>query len=425
MALTMTAALAVLAAVGTTATPAPPATTAATAATGAVGSVVQEGGPLVVTSGEEGAVTARVKVALSHYTGGTMSARLLLPTLVLGAGDEGPAYVTVTSTCAVNGGAFQPCSWDSASNVAPLPEVDTQPGYSTVLTYDIRVDAGSHAALLGTVAATLEVADEDGRVTDRGPVSFQFVKGTPEAWLRTTVLARDTSGVLWQYESSGRPDKPALRARTRIGGGWNIYTAVVPVTSRTAAGEGALMARDKDGVLWYYEASGNTAAPFKPRVRVGGGWNIYTALTGYATGLLARDKDGGLWRYPFHSSGDPAHVLDTRRSMGGGWNIYTAIAGQPQGYNPVARDKNGVLWAYTTGNWSYWGFEPRTRVGAGWNIYNTLTWTAALTGAGNNLIARDTTGKLWAYDTAYRGDNLIPTTRKQIGYGWGIYNMIL
>ncbi|MEV7566273.1 tachylectin-related carbohydrate-binding protein [Streptomyces tanashiensis] len=420
-ALVVTAALTAAVTVGTTAATAATAPPASTASTTATGTVVQEGGPLVVPSGEEGPATARVKVALSHYTGGKMKARLLLPTQPHEAGNELPSYAGVESTCAVNGGAFQPCSWDSPQNVAALPEADTEAGWSTTLTYDIRVDAGSYAERLGNLTATLEVTDEAGKVTDRGPVTFQFVKGTPEAWLRTTVLARDKAGVLWQYESSGHADKP-LKARTRIGGGWNAYTAIVPVTARSAAGEGDLMARDKDGVLWWYEASRNTAAPFKPRQRVGGGWNQYTALTGYGTGLLARDKAGTLWRYSFTGADDPAYALESRRNMGGGWNIYTAIAGEAQGYSPVARDKDGVLWAYST---RFPGFYPRTRVGGGWNAYNSLAWTGRLTGTGANLIARDASGKLWAYDSVYRDSRLIPvSTRKQIGTGWDIYNAI-
>ncbi|MGW1118585.1 hypothetical protein ACWD5B_15980 [Streptomyces tanashiensis] len=419
-ALVVTAALTAVATTATTAAtaaPAPPATTAAAS----TGTVVQEGGPLVVTSGEEGAATARVEVALSHYTGGRMKARLLLPTQPYVPGNELPSYAAVDSTCAVDGGAFQPCSWDSPYNEAALPEVDTEPGYETTLTYDIRVNASSGAVDLGKVTATLEVTDEAGKVTDRGPVTFQFVEGTPEAWLRTTVLARDKAGVLWQYEGSGHPDKP-LRARTRIGGGWNAYTAIVPVTTRSAAGEGDLMARDKDGVLWWYQASRNTAAPFKPRQRVGGGWNQYTALTGYGTGLLARDKAGTLWRYSFTGATDPAYALESRRNMGGGWNIYTAIAGEAQGYSPVARDKDGVLWAYSS---RFPGFYPRTRVGGGWNAYNSLTWTGRLTGSGAGLIARDTAGKLWAYDSVYRDSRLVPVSpRKEIGHGWDIYDAI-
>ncbi|SEN41251.1 hypothetical protein [Actinacidiphila rubida] len=54
-----------------------------------------------------------------------------------------------------------------------------------------------------------------------------------------------------------------------------------------------------NGVLWYYQASWNTAEPFRPRVRIGAGWNIYTSVVGTGTqaafpgqgdGLVARDK---------------------------------------------------------------------------------------------------------------------------------------
>jgi hypothetical protein len=39
-----------------------------------------------------------------------------------------------------------------------------------------------------------------------------------------------------------------------------------------------LLARDSGGVLWQYTGAGNATAPFKPRVRIGAGWQIYNAL---------------------------------------------------------------------------------------------------------------------------------------------------
>ncbi len=38
------------------------------------------------------------------------------------------------------------------------------------------------------------------------------------------------------------------------------------------------MARDREGVLWFYAGTGDPSAPFAPPVRVGGGWNTYTML---------------------------------------------------------------------------------------------------------------------------------------------------
>ncbi|GGU92875.1 hypothetical protein GCM10010275_32620 [Streptomyces litmocidini] len=110
--------------------------------------------------------------------------------------------------------------------MATLPEADTRAGYETTLTYDIRVDAHGYAEHLGNVTAILEVADGAGAVTDRGPVAFRSVEGAPEANPRTAVLARDTSGRLWQGESSGHPDKP-LEAREQIGYGWDVYDTIL------------------------------------------------------------------------------------------------------------------------------------------------------------------------------------------------------
>ncbi|MFD0077792.1 hypothetical protein ACFVIY_35710 [Streptomyces sp. NPDC127166] len=404
--------------------------------TASTGTVTQEGGPLVVPSGEEGPVTTRVTVRLSHYTGGKIKARLLLPTKPHEAGSELPAYHAVASTCAVNGGAFKACSWANWANVATLPEVDTQAGYDTTLTYDIRVDATSTGAYLGDVPAYLEVTDEAGTVTDRGPVSFKFVKGTPEANLRTTVLARDKAGVLWQYESSGRADKP-LKARERIGGGWNAYTSITSLTHRTAAGEGALVTRDRDGVLWYYQGSGNPDAPFKPRVRIGGGWNQYTAIVGHGGGLVARDKDGKLWVYLRSGSDDPTQMFMTRGLVGSGWNAYNLIAGRGGGYEAVARDTGGVLWSYgfrQGGGGYYEVYAPRTRIGGGWNVYDSVVSTGDLDGSildpgtSDDFLARDKDGRLWFYAgrRAAVGPATVPgPTRRQIGSGWGIYDAIL
>ncbi|CAM5335651.1 hypothetical protein STANM309S_03998 [Streptomyces tanashiensis] len=65
------------------------------------------------------------------------------------------------------------------------------------------------------------------------------------------------------------------------------------------------MARDRDGVLWLYYATGDRTAPFASRVRLGGGWNVYDHLFGIGDNngdgwadLLARDTAGNLlWLY--------------------------------------------------------------------------------------------------------------------------------
>ncbi len=39
-----------------------------------------------------------------------------------------------------------------------------------------------------------------------------------------------------------------------------------------------LVARDKDGVLWFYQGTGSASAPFKGRTKIGNGWKIYGML---------------------------------------------------------------------------------------------------------------------------------------------------
>ncbi|WP_405856476.1 hypothetical protein OG361_23365 [Streptomyces sp. NBC_00090] len=413
---------------GGTATAAVPPAAGATS-TSTTGTVVQEGGPLVVPSGEE-VVTTRVTVTLPADASGPVKARLLLPITYEFAGDAWDFQDDIKATCSVNGGAYQPCPWlQPVEGVNQGPYVATMPvtEAATTLTYDIRIESGIGARRHGDVNGTLEVGAGGAPDLASGPVVFQFARNTPAANLRTTVLARDKAGVLWQYESTGLHEKP-LKARERIGGGWNIYTSIAPLGERTAAGEGSLVARDKDGVLWHYQGSGNPDAPFKPRVRVGGGWNTYTAITTRGGGLMARDREGVVWYYPQTWDGSPSVPLQPPRLVTDGWNVYSAIVGQGQspGYGVVTRDTAGVLWSHTP-SWQVSGFLPRVRLGGGWNAYDRITYARNLAGSRyGDYLARDKEGRLWFYEGLTRNGNLVPSpTRRQIGWGWGIYDAIL
>lgn len=116
----------------------------------------------------------------------------------------------------------------------------------------------------------------------------------------------------------------------RIGSGWNAYTTLVGAGDLTGDGHPDLLARDTCGVLWLYAGTGNTSAPYNHRIRIGSGWNIYTALV--VVGDVTDDGHPDL----------------------------------------VARDHNGVLWLYTGAGGSTPLFEPRTRIGSGGNEYNSL-----------------------------------------------------
>jgi len=190
------------------------------------------------------------------------------------------------------------------------------------------------------------------------------------------LLGRDASGVLWRDSAAdGRP-------RAAIGGGWQIYDKIEAVGDIAGWGNPGfvpeLVARDKAGVLWLY--SGREDGGLTKRVRIGGGWQVYTHLTGGSdlTGdgrpdVVAVDRSGVLWLY--RSTGDASRPFAPRKRVGAGWGVYDQItavgdlAGAPGG-DLVARDRSGVLWLYLgTGSGT---FTQRTKIGGGWQVYSEL-----------------------------------------------------
>ncbi|MFD9051497.1 hypothetical protein [Streptomyces zaomyceticus] len=434
------AALAPLTFGGATAVAAPVTTTVAgtAAEAGSVGTVVQEGGRLTVPAGEEGAVTLRFTATLPAGTQGPVSAVLRLPTtLVASAGGSPVSKDVVRSTCAVNGAAYKACLWDmpyvraGEEKDPPSLALPTVTAADT-LAYAVTMDADRTALVLGHPDARVELKDSTGTVVAEGTVGLDFVPGTPPPNRRGALHGRDKYGVLWRYEGTGDVTRP-FAPRERVGGGWNAYTVVTPLDSPTAGGTGSLVARDRAGVLWYYEGTGDPAAPFAPRERVGGGWNAYTAIVGSGDGgLVARDRDGVLWAYERNHYGY-SWPFAPRERVGGGWNTYNALV-KSGGYDGIlSRGKDGVLWKYNRQGCAPCApFEPRQRVGGGWNVYTALAGTAELGRDDNpDLVARDAAGKLWLYQgvrflkPGSYGDTVVPgPTRSLVGGGWNAYDLV-
>ncbi|OEJ96600.1 N-acetylmuramoyl-L-alanine amidase [Streptomyces thermolilacinus] len=251
---------------------------------------------------------------------------------------------------------------------------------------------------------------------------------------RYNTLARDASGVLWQYQGTGNAASPFF-TRYRVGSGWGAYNMITSMTALRADGTGDAVARDGSGGLWYYQGSGNPSAPFKARLYVGKGWQIYNLMSGARdlsgdgiADLVARDGSGYLWFYA--GTGNPAAPFKARTSIGRGWQIYDSMTdtgdvtgdGKP---DMVARDTSGVLWLYQGTGSATAPFAARTTIGKGWQIYNTLLGPSDLNRDGQpDLIARDANGHMWFYQG--RGSTTAPfVTRTSIGSGWQIYNLFV
>ncbi|MFH8404828.1 FG-GAP-like repeat-containing protein [Streptomyces sp. NPDC018019] len=217
----------------------------------------------------------------------------------------------------------------------------------------------------------------DGTFTvRRRPAPHDYTdNGSPD------VIVRDEVGGLSLNDTyHGPQDKPQLQGTTEkwVGPGWNIYDRIVAVGDVAGAAVGDVVARDRSGVLWLYLGTGD--GKFATRAKIGAGWNMYDQLTGGSDlngdgrgDLLARDTDGVLWLY--EGTGDWRAPFAPRKRIGGGWDMYDQIAavGDVAGASAgdlVARDPSGVLWLYLgTGDGK---FATRAKIGAGWGAYRQL-----------------------------------------------------
>ncbi|MFC8587148.1 hypothetical protein ACFUGD_21755 [Streptomyces sp. NPDC057217] len=189
------------------------------------------------------------------------------------------------------------------------------------------------------------------------------------------LVARDKDGILWLHRgrAADKPGQTGFDPRVRIGGGWNTYTELTGGSDLNGDGRPDLVAVDKAGDLYFYASTGDTAAPFAPRRKVGHGWGIHHQITaagnigGAGAGdLVARDKDGVLWLYL--GRGDGTFAARTR--IGGGWNAYADVVGIDDGDkdgrpDPYARTADGAAYFYAgTGDYKA-PFRARAATEAG------------------------------------------------------------
>ncbi|MET7856019.1 VCBS repeat-containing protein [Streptomyces sp. NPDC005318] len=139
------------------------------------------------------------------------------------------------------------------------------------------------------------------------------------------MIARDSAGALWLYLGYGNGK---LTGRTKVGSGWNIYNQIAGVGDLSGDGKADIVARDTAGVLWLYKGTGDYKAPFSGRTKVGSGWGVYNTVVGVGdldgdgrSDLIARDSTGALYRYS--GTGNAAAPYKARVKIGaGGWNTY-------------------------------------------------------------------------------------------------------
>ncbi|MFB6632334.1 FG-GAP repeat domain-containing protein [Streptomyces sp. NPDC056362] len=142
------------------------------------------------------------------------------------------------------------------------------------------------------------------------------------------LFARDSSGVLWHYLGYGNGK---LTQRYRVGQGWNAYSQITGKGDLTNDGKADIVARDTYGVLWLYKGTGDYKAPFAARTRIGGGWNTFNNLVSVGdlnfdgiADLVARDGAGALWLYK--GTGNAAAPFFSKVKIGtSGWNGFKIL----------------------------------------------------------------------------------------------------
>ncbi|MEV4810113.1 FG-GAP repeat domain-containing protein [Micromonospora avicenniae] len=138
------------------------------------------------------------------------------------------------------------------------------------------------------------------------------------------ILGIDADGRLWLYTTT---EAGAINARLQVGSGWNMYTKVIGAGDLNGDGHGDLLGIDTAGVMYAYFSNGNRG--WSARSRVFAGWNIYSGTVvpigdlnqdGH-NDLLARDANGLLWYYAGLGNGSFA----ARVQRGSGWNMYKVV----------------------------------------------------------------------------------------------------
>ncbi|WP_327287479.1 hypothetical protein [Streptomyces sp. NBC_01198] len=413
---------------------------AAAAGAGASGTVVQTGGVPTLVNGSSQPAELHFDATLPDSASGEVHAQLDMSDSQFPPGGYDPWRITGalgTALCSANGGTFTPCEWHTPGHDEPgvgeilldLPTVAAAP----TVHYDVKVTVNENFLPEDQdITAAVDVTSATGTALATGPLSMHFHRVATRGE-ETAVYAVDKAGVLWQYRGTANATAP-FQPRIRIGGGWQVYDLITKVQPTSASGWGDLVARDRSGVLWYYQGTGDPARPFAPRVRVGGGWGQYTAITSggqhaYRSVLVARDSAGHLWSYA--NTGDAARPFERRVLAGHGWNIYNLLAHVGNGglgqeaSGVMGRDTSGVLWKYdgSRGTDSQ-PYAPRVRVGGGWQIYDVITSAGdANFDYRGDVIARDGAGKLWLYTGTTNYSVL--NTRTLVGGGWQIYTTIV
>ncbi|GAA3070154.1 hypothetical protein GCM10017562_41440 [Streptomyces roseofulvus] len=322
--------------------------------------------------------------------------------------EEGELQVGITDVRQDSG--TTECDLSSGYLAADGVTCEIDPGTAgpvdVTISYTVKATPSAAAWRIGTYAMFQVYDNGEQNPETRSEFVVQSSRPVPTHY---AMVSRDKSGLLHWHHGTGKASAPFYEWSETVGRGWGIYNAVTKLAPITIEAEGGgVVARDTSGVLWSYRTTGNWYEPLTSRVRVGSGWGIYNQLVGVGDvsgdgrpDMIARDASGVLWLYKGTTS--TTAPFATRVRVGGGWGIYNQFtgAGDLNGdgrADLIARDTAGVLWLYPATGRADVPYGTRVRVGSGWQGYSLVSSPGDLTDDGRaDLVARDGSGNVYLY----------------------------
>ncbi|MFF2780868.1 FG-GAP repeat domain-containing protein [Streptomyces sp. NPDC058052] len=247
-----------------------------------------------------------------------------------------------------------------------------------------------------------------------------FSPGDVDGDGRADVMARQHNGDLYFYRATGTPTAP-FAGRVKVGPGWSAYDQLVGLGDNDGDGKGDLLARTPSGQVYFYGSTGDRTAPFKPRKALATGWQVYNQIVAVddrnldgRADLFARDLNGTLWAYYGRGNG----TFTARAQAGTAWNKVEQFGGA--GNVPsvgktlfMARDKAGTLFWYRGLN--------NGRLAAREQVSDTGGWAGADISLSYALDGNTLPDLLYVY----QGHLYNTSNKEDLGGGWQVYNRLV